>query len=251
MSLAALPSLKKCGRCQRVKSADSFARCKSRGDGLNTRCKECCREHYLANHEAAKARMRAYHQRNREELLAKQRDYWRATNEERIAQQRKYQAENKEAIRQQQREYRKRNPQLIAVRNRRQYLNNKPARNEYAKRWNAEQRKCDPLFRLKSNMRTRTNDAIRRGGYTKLSGLNDAIGCDWPTLQAHLASYFTTGMTWANYGAVWVVDHHVPLASAADSQALLALCHYTNLRPLGKVENLRKGASMPAVTGEL
>ena len=245
----ALPAQKKCGRCQAVKSADAFARCKSRGDGLNTRCKQCCREHYLANHEAAKARMRSYHQRNREELLAKHRDYWRATNEDRLAQQRKYQAENKEAIRQQQGEYRKRNPELIAARNRDQYLKNKQARNIYAKRWNMEQRKNSPLFRIKSNLRTRTAGAIRRGGFTKLSGLNDALGCDWPTLQTHLASYFRPGMNWSNYGSVWVVDHHVPLASATDAQALLALCHYTNLRPLGKAENLRKGASMPADGG--
>lgn len=251
MSLEALPIQKKCGRCQRVKPADAFARCKSRGDGLNTRCKQCCREHYLANHEAAKARMRSYHQRNREALLAKHREYWRATNEDRLAHQRKYHADNKESIRQQQREYRQRNRELIAARNRDQYLKNKTARSEYAKRWNMEQRKNSPLFRLKSNMRTRTNEAIRRGGYTKLSGMNEAVGCDWPTLQAHLASYFTCDMTWENYGSHWVVDHHIPLASATSSQEVMALCHYTNLRPLGKAENLRKGASMPAVNGEL
>ena len=195
--------------------------------------------------------MRAYHQRNRDELLAKHREYWRATNAERLEQQRKYHAENKETIRQQQREYRQRNLELIAAKNRHQYLKNKPARIEYGKRWSAEKRKTDPLFRLKSSMRTRTAAAIRRGGFTKLSGLNEAIGCDWPTLQRHLQSHFTDEMNWANYGTHWVVDHHVPLASATDAQAIVSLCHYTNLRPLGKAENLRKGASMPAVSGEL
>lgn len=245
----ALPAHKKCGRCQTVKPAEAFARCKSRGDGLNTRCKQCCREHYLANHEAAKARMRAYHQRNREELLVKQRINWHENRDARLKAQREYQEKNKDRIRQKDREYQQRNKDRRAAYNRQYQKDNRTARSEYSKRWNAHQRRNDPLFRLKSSLRTRTNDAIRRGGYTKLSGMNEAIGCDWPTLQAHLSSYFTTSMTWENYGSCWVVDHHVPLASATTSQEVMTLCHYTNLRPLGRLENLRKGASLPEHCG--
>lgn len=188
--------------------------------------------------------MRAYHQRNRDVLLAKHREYWRATNDARLEHQRRYQAANKDDIRRQQAEYRKRNIDLIAARNRLQYLKNKPERLEYAKRWNAEQRRNDPLFRLKANLRTRTGDAIRAGGYTKLSSMNEALGCDWQTLKRHLESHFAEWMTWDNYGE-WVVDHHIPLASATSSEEVKALCHYTNLRPLGRLENLQKGASIP------
>lgn len=249
MSLAALPAMKKCGRCQRVKSSSEFSRCRSRGDGLHTRCKACAREHYQSRREDALRTMKAYRERNRDQLLAKHREYWRATNDERLAKQREYHDTNRKAIRAQQREYRQRNKELISRKNREQYLKNKPARNEYSKQWNADRRRNDPLFKLKSNMRTRTNDAIRRGGFTKLSGMNDAIGCDWPTLQSHLQSHFAPWMTWENYGSHWVVDHHVPLASASNSEEVLRLCHYTNLRPLGKTENLRKAAKVPPVEG--
>ena len=245
-----LRSEKKCGRCQKTKPTDAFSLCKSRGDGLHTRCKQCCSEHYQSRRDAAIATMKAYWEANRDELLEKQRYNWHENREARLNKQREYRDKNREAIRQQQLEYRRKNPELISARNRNQYLKNKASRNDYSKRWNSEQRKSDPLFRLKSNLRTRTNGAIRRGGYTKLSGLNESIGCDWPTLKDHLSSHFTREMTWENYGSYWVVDHHIPLASAASSEEIVALCHYTNLRPLEKAENLRKGASMPRAVGE-
>ena len=181
-----------------------------------------------------------------EEKLARQRGYWHKHAEKRRAAQNDARARNPEKARAQDREYRERNKALIAERNRIQYLKNKPVRMAYAKKWNAQKRSTDPLFRLKSSIRTRTNDAVRRGGFTKLSSMSVVLGCDWAALKLHLEALFTPWMTWANYGSAWVIDHHVPLASARDEVELMRLCHYTNLRPLGKVENLRKAAKMPA-----
>lgn len=180
-----------------------------------------------------------------EEKLARQRGYWHKHADRRRAAQNAERARNPEKARAQDREYRERNKTLISERNRANYLKNKAARMEYGKKWNAEKRASDPLFRLKSNIRTRTNGAVRRGGFTKLSGMSEILGCDWSALMAHLESKFAPGMTWANYGTEWVIDHHVPLASARNEVELMRLCHFTNLRPLGKVDNLRKAAKMP------
>lgn len=44
------------------------------------------------------------------------------------------------------------------------------------------------------------------------------------------------GMTWDNYGKVWVIDHILPIASfnVEIEKELLRANHYTNLRPYWK-----------------
>lgn len=66
------------------------------------------------------------------------------------------------------------------------------------------------------------------------------LGCDWPTLKAHIESQFTGGMSWGRFAEIHI-DHIVPLSSAKNEQELEALCHYTNLQPLWAKDNQRKG----------
>jgi len=42
-----------------------------------------------------------------------------------------------------------------------------------------------------------------------------------------------------NHGK-WHIDHIIPLSSATSKDELLKLCHYSNLQPLWKVDNLQK-----------
>ncbi len=61
--------------------------------------------------------------------------------------------------------------------------------------------------------------------------------------MSHIESMFEPGMSWDNWGE-WHIDHIRPLASfdLENAERLAEACHYTNLRPLWKVDNLRKGA---------
>ncbi len=43
------------------------------------------------------------------------------------------------------------------------------------------------------------------------------------------------------------IDHILPLATAACAQDVLALNHFTNLRPMWATENIRKGAKVLAL----
>ncbi len=49
-------------------------------------------------------------------------------------------------------------------------------------------------------------------------------------------------MSWDKYGQ-WEVDHIVPLSAAKSLDELVRLCHFTNLQPLWKRENLAKGGA--------
>lgn len=74
------------------------------------------------------------------------------------------------------------------------------------------------------------------------------VGYGLDDLMAHLEAQFEPWMSWANYGFYgWHINHIKPLSSFAyetpddpESKKAWAL---SNLRPLGAVENWRKGAS--------
>lgn len=70
------------------------------------------------------------------------------------------------------------------------------------------------------------------------------IGCEPSFLRGWLQAKFRDGMTWDNYGEVWVVDHIRPLVSfelREHPELILEASHYSNLQPLFVEENLRKG----------
>jgi hypothetical protein len=68
------------------------------------------------------------------------------------------------------------------------------------------------------------------------------IGCTTTELVRHLESQFSRGMTWANYGRVWHIDHIIPCAKfdLTDERQQRLCFHYLNLQPLRVEENLRK-----------
>lgn len=70
------------------------------------------------------------------------------------------------------------------------------------------------------------------------------LGYDAATLCRHLERQFHGGMSWANYGSHWHIDHIIPIASfviSPDEDNFTACWALTNLRPLAAKENLQKG----------
>lgn len=103
-------------------------------------------------------------------------------------------------------------------------------------------RKIDPIFRLKGNLRVRLSRALK--GENKSESTFHLIGCSVDELKFHLESKFVKGMSWNNYGE-WHVDHIKPCVSFDFSkEEEQKICfHYTNLQPLWKEDNLKKGGS--------
>jgi hypothetical protein len=59
-----------------------------------------------------------------------------------------------------------------------------------------------------------------------------------------LENKFYGEMSWENYGALWCIDHIIPLASAKTQEEVEHLNHYTNLQPLLNEDNLKKGKKL-------
>lgn len=104
----------------------------------------------------------------------------------------------------------------------------------------------DSNYRLIVNTRTRLTLALR--GRIKSGRTFELLGCTLSELRAHLEKQFRPGMTWENYGPVWHADHIRPCASfdLADPEQQKICFHFSNLQPLFKEENLKKGAKYSA-----
>lgn len=97
-----------------------------------------------------------------------------------------------------------------------------------------------PENRIASNLRSRIANVL--SGRTKFFKLVKAVGCPLTELRDRLSALFLPGMTWENYGT-WEIDHVRPCASfdLSDPAQQQECFHFSNLRPLWKVDNRQKG----------
>lgn len=88
-------------------------------------------------------------------------------------------------------------------------------------------------------MRSSVRKAFKRKNYTKSSKTFEILGEEWSVVKSHFESLFKEGMSWENYGE-WQIDHIIPISSANTKEEIEKLCHYKNLQPLWKEENIFK-----------
>lgn len=87
------------------------------------------------------------------------------------------------------------------------------------------------------------------GKLKRTKTIEHATGYSLSALRMHLERQFSSGMNWGNYAGscpfgeqqVWHIDHIIPKRSfvRSDVSACFAL---SNLRPVWRKENMRKGA---------
>lgn len=106
-----------------------------------------------------------------------------------------------------------------------------------------ERKKSDPLFALKCRVGNLIRISIRGHGYTKRSKTYAILGCTFEFFAAHIERQFLPGMSWENRH-LWHIDHIVPMATAVTEADVLALNHFTNMRPLWGKDNLAKSDSI-------
>lgn len=202
----------KCGECKPATAEYFLKRDASRGT-LKTICLDCAKDfrrtYYAANKAALLADNRAYREANREEICAQRRAKYAANRDVVIERNLAYRDANREAHR---------------------------AR---VSRNSKKRREIDPIYAMRKRVTALISIRLRAGGYTKKSRSQEILGCDWEAFKLHIERQFLKGMTWENR-AMWQLDHIVPLATAATEADILALNHYTNLRPMWSADNRAK-----------
>ena len=201
--------MKICSKCKQAKDESEFCKDKSRSDGLNHRCKQCCKEiqqNSLKNKEYHKK----YYQEHKSEYN-KRSAIWRENNRE-----------------------------LLNERFKTRYRQNQT---DYI----VNKRHTDPLFHLYSNfasnmrmsLKTLTSGTVSKNG----KSWEDLVGYSLQDLKEHLESLFQPGMTWENYGQ-WHIDHIKPVSSfnitSLDCDDFKACWSLKNLQPLWAKDNIRK-----------
>jgi hypothetical protein len=104
-----------------------------------------------------------------------------------------------------------------------------------------------PEFKIVKNLRHRIWFFTFRNNIRKSATTMQLVGCSPEELRAHLEYQFKDGMGWHNYGSLrlngWEIDHIKPCTAfdLTDEQAQRECFHYSNLQPMWKDENIRKG----------
>jgi hypothetical protein len=254
--------MKICYKCGEERNESEFHKDKKFKDGLSRRCKLCVKQYQNENRdhilkkqreynslpirkekrirdkEKIRIRAKAYYEKNRGKVIEYSKNYhaknidkrraYYSNNSNKISE---YRKKNSKKRADQCKEYRKRNPNRVI---------------EYEKMYSVKRkstmkirRKTDLLFRLKENLRSRIYKAIKSRGYIKNGNTHKMLGESCEFIRDRLESMFSEGMDWGNYGD-WHIDHIIPLASAKNEEDMIRLCHYSNLQPLWKLENLIK-----------
>lgn len=167
---------------------------------------------------------------------------WQAKNKERLKEYKaRYLVEKCEHEKAYKLAYYQNNRDKILEDGRKWYSNNREHVRVRSSTYIRHRRATDPNFKLAGLLRTRLNNAIKKG--SKAGSFVTDLGCSIPELKTHLESKFLPGMTWENHGQYgWHIDHIIPLSSfdLTDREQLLKACHYTNLQPLWWKDNLTK-----------
>lgn len=116
---------------------------------------------------------------------------------------------------------------------------NKKCKEYDVQRKRKKEREC-PLTNFKQIMRQSVRKSFKRKGYSKKTKTYTILGEEWGVVKLHFESLFQLGMSWDNYG-LWEIDHIKPLSRATTEDEVIGLCHYKNLQPLWKEDNLKKG----------
>jgi hypothetical protein len=205
-------SFRICRKCEKELEFSFFDKCSKTKCGVRSICKNCRKIQAVENSEIVRNKRKDYYKLNKERMLK------HAEN---------YRIRNKETILLSAKKYREENKEKIAI----------------SKRVSTKKRyRNDGFFRVTTQLRK----YVRRYFNIKTNPRNtmDIIGCSPKELKIKIESQFDEGMCWDNYGygeGKWVIDHIIPLSSATNIEEIYKLSHYSNLQPLGWMENMKKG----------
>lgn len=258
MAYDVIPQAKACTKCGEVKPLTEYYTLRTVKDGRRSRCKSCERGVALA-----------YFRENRTECLEKCRIRYAADPEKFRKKALDWHEKNKARANKRARDWKAKNPDIVSEYNKKYYSDNKSEsrdrfkewvndnllrRKEYMRFWRdenpergreyARRRLQDVRCRIENAVRCRIWISIKPGSKRGRRSLN-LLGYTVEQLKAHLERQFLPGMNWGNYGE-WHIDHVLPLSSfdysTPDDADFKAAWSLTNLRPLWKSDNLKKGA---------
>lgn len=190
-------------------------------------------------------RSKHYEQINKETIVNRKKKYYILNKNLIKNNEKKYRDNNKETIKLRKKNYYLKNKEQIYEKRKFYLFNNREKTREYYKNWTKNKRLNDINFRILDSLRSRLNQVLRKN--KKTNNTINLVGCNLDYLKKYLESKFESWMTWDNYGFYgWHIDHIKPCSSFDLKCPIqqLACFHYSNLQPLGALQNMRKGSKL-------
>lgn len=225
--------MKKCPRCLIEKQLEEFSNNKNRKDGKSFFCRQCSKEYKEL--KISKQQQTQYNK-----------NYYLKNKEEIIKQKRQYQEQNKEKIKEWNKSWKKKNPDKVKA-------NQKKARSKISfKRWRRKyeknKRRGSPEYKLRHYFSNRIREAMKKSSSFKESSYLEHLPYTLEQLIKHLEGQFDDKMNWKNHGSYWHIDHIIPQKalpySSFEDENFKKCWALENLRPLEKIENLKKGSKI-------
>jgi hypothetical protein len=126
------------------------------------------------------------------------------------------------------------------------YLDLTKSRRISAERSRRKRHNPNSTFAIRKKLRNHIARVCRISKTCKTRKTIEYLGCDINHARNHIQKHFKPGMEWNNHGAVWEIDHIVPMSHFdlnREDQRLI-VNHFTNLCPEFKRYNREKGSRM-------
>lgn len=107
-----------------------------------------------------------------------------------------------------------------------------------------------PMGKVAKICRARILDALKYTKSRKLSKSVILLGCDFDYFRKWIEAKWERGMSWANFGHFWSIDHILPVRSfdLTTLAGQLQCFRFTNTQPLWKLDNIKKSDRLPCGT---
>ena len=219
-----------CSKCGIEKELCEYQKNSRSKTGRRSECSECSKKiKKLRPKERLSIYNKNYREKNREKLRERGKIYY-LKNIDKERERNKKRRINKKVIKQPKSEEEKKITKRIWLEKNKEIIKQKK-RDKY---------KYNTIYRLSGNIRNRLNGFLKANKIRKNNKTFNIIGCTPDFLKQYIENRFCEGMNWGNRDE-WHIDHIVPLSSAKTEEEIYKLCHYTNLQPLWKKDNLKKG----------
>lgn len=209
--------MKICKTCNKNKELNDFINRSVSKDGHTDHCKLCVKLKRDSKSKEVK------------ELIANKSKEWYRNNPEKVKEIKRVWKED--------------NGEEIKVYEQQWHFNNKENR---AKQARSKYNDPKSNFKIKANLRTRFNNALKRGQKSG-SAVSD-LGCSIEDFKKYIESKWEPWMDWSNHGnydkdkPTWQFDHINALANfdLSNREEFLKAAHYTNYQPLLALDNIIK-----------
>lgn len=217
MTLLFKESNKKCSKCNEFKDINLFYKDSSHQDGLTSSCKYCYKQYKTNSKELQIKINKKYYENNKEKITQNFKEYYK---------------NNKEEHNKRMKIWNQNNPNY--------YDNYFLERKEKTNNRNRELYKKNPQRKIKSLLRNRLVELLKKTKTNKSKSSLILLGCEIEFLKKYMESRFLPEMNWENHGIIWEFDHIIPCISfdLVKEEEQQKCFHYTNLQPLFKTTKI-------------